>query len=169
MTKEKEETKRCKNCDKEISVKAKKCPFCQSDLRSVFSRHPILTVLGILFLIPFGLISTLMNNAGQGGTSSTPVPERVFNTSVNFTGSQFVISNLDTADCQDARLQINGGAYFMDGYILEKGQTYKVGAMQFTKKDGTRFNPWSIKPNSFSIYCGGNNALKGVGWYGEFK
>jgi hypothetical protein len=170
MIEKKEETKRCKNCDKEISEKAKKCPFCQTDLRGVFRRHPILTFLGIIFLLPMLLTSMLLSNrGGQSGTSSTPVPERTFNASVNFTGSQFVIGNLDTADCQNARLQINGGTYSLDGYILEKGQIYKVGAMQFTKKDGTRFNPLSTKPNSFFIYCKGSNELNGVGWYGEFK
>lgn len=55
--------KKCKSCQKEIDSKAKKCPYCQTDQRSWFLRHPILTVLLILFVI--GMIG-----AASGGKSS---------------------------------------------------------------------------------------------------
>ena len=50
--------KKCKSCQKEIDDKATKCPYCQTDLRSWFKRHPILTLfIGLtilpLFLAPF--------------------------------------------------------------------------------------------------------------------
>jgi hypothetical protein len=57
--------KKCPKCQKEIDQKASKCPFCQSDLRSWFRRHPILTVL--LVLIGLGIVGSI---AG-GGKSST--------------------------------------------------------------------------------------------------
>ena len=48
------ENKQCIQCTKEIPKKAKKCPECQSDLRSWFSRHPIITLLLIIFIgLPF--------------------------------------------------------------------------------------------------------------------
>lgn len=99
-----------------------------------------------------------------------------FKASVNFTGTQFVISNLDDLDCENAKMEINSGllsgGYVLKGYVLEAGKTYTVGALQFTKDDGTRLNPYQIKPKTFSIYCssiGSTNALGGAGWYGEFK
>jgi len=57
--------KKCKNCQKEIDPKAKKCPFCQSDLRSWFARHPILT--GILVLIVIGIIASTGNGGKEVG------------------------------------------------------------------------------------------------------
>lgn len=40
----------CSFCKKEIEPGAIKCPHCQSDLRSWFSRHPLITILLILFV-----------------------------------------------------------------------------------------------------------------------
>ncbi len=67
----KEETKRCKYCDKEISAKAKKCPFCQTDLRGFFRRHQIFTLLGILFLS--SLMFGGMFSTNKGGQESKPI------------------------------------------------------------------------------------------------
>ena len=80
--------KKCKSCQKEIDDKAKKCPYCQTDLRSWFRRHPILT--GILALFIFGVLISALG--GNGSTSksegsstaekvATPIPETP--TSVN--------------------------------------------------------------------------------------
>lgn len=42
---------KCRDCQKDIDKKAKKCPYCQSKQGSWFSRHPILT--GIFAIIIF--------------------------------------------------------------------------------------------------------------------
>lgn len=42
--------KKCKSCRTEIDPKAKKCPHCQTDQRSWFGRHPILTGLFVLII-----------------------------------------------------------------------------------------------------------------------
>ncbi len=55
-------TKKCRQCQTDISYMAQKCPHCQSDLRNWFVRHPILTIILALFVgIPFlsGIISGL--------------------------------------------------------------------------------------------------------------
>ncbi len=124
-------------------------------------------------IIIFIVISVAVGTVFSHIPSSPKIAKRDnFKASVNFTGTQFVISNLDDLDCQNAKLQINGGMFSLDGYLLAAGQTYTVGAMQFTKKDGTRFNPIQVKPKSFNIYCssvGSTNALGGTSWYGEFN
>lgn len=162
--------KKCPHCDKSISVNAKRCPYCQQDLRGWASRHPFLTFIAVIFFAPFVL--TGMSGSSTTSTTSTSEP-RVFNTEVNFTGSQFEISNLDENDCQNAKMEVNGGilkgGYTLDGYDLEKGHKYTVGAMQFTDKEGTRFNPFSIKPQKFTVACRGDNGLDGAFWYGEFN
>lgn len=175
---EHKETKKCPSCDESISVKAKRCPKCQVDLRSWFRRHPILTFLLILISSPLWLafIGGIFSGAssGQKNTNSSPEPSRKleFKAAVNFTGTQFVITNLEQADCQNVKMEINGGllkdGFSMDGYRLEANQVYTVGAGEFVNKDGDRFNPFSKKPQSINIFCRGDNELSYATFYGEF-
>src|SRR5688500_14207621 len=58
--------KNCKSCKTEIDANATKCPHCQTDQRSWFRRHPILTALLVCLII--GMIGT----AVSGGGSSKP-------------------------------------------------------------------------------------------------
>lgn len=88
--------------------------------------------------------------------------------SVKFTGTQFVISNLDDSDCVDAKLEINGGVfkggYILEGYTLKAGNKYEVGALQFAKSNGERFNPYDTKPMNFFIDC-----RNGASWLGNLN
>lgn len=56
------QTKKCSHCDESISIKAKRCPKCQADLRSWINRHPILTI----FLILLGFSSVIIGLAILG-------------------------------------------------------------------------------------------------------
>lgn len=74
---------------------------------------------------------------------------------VRFTGTQFEIKNRDRTEWTDVRLQINGGLA-TSGYefrlpSLAAGETIQIGALQFAKSDGTRFNPLQVKPQQFVI------------------
>jgi len=88
------------------------------------------------------------------------------NAVVQFSGTQFIITNNDSFDWSNVELEINPGmlksGYKLNAKLMSAGQTYTVGAMQFAKPDGTRFNPFSIKPQSISISC---NTQKGKGFY----
>ena len=66
---EKKSTKQCPQCKTEIDATAKKCPQCHSDLRNGFAKHPLLTLLGILFLV--GLIGAVVNSPSNNGNSNT--------------------------------------------------------------------------------------------------
>lgn len=164
-------TKKCKHCQSEIDEKATKCPHCQSDLRSWSQKHPILTVILALFVI--GWLSSMFNGASTKTESiipSSPAPtsRMDFRAKVNFTGTKFVITNVDDTDCEGAKLEINS-KYTLEGYTLRSGKTYEVGALQFAKSDGTRFQPFEIKPKDFYIYCSGDNELGGAAWMGNFE
>lgn len=166
--------KKCPSCDKVISIKAKKCPYCQSDLRNWFSRHPILTFLGILLLIPF-IISSIASPSGsnEAESATSGKSENPVKVSVLTDGIQIHINNLEESDCVNARMEINGGlfkgGYVLDGNTLEGKTEYTVGAGQFTDKDGNRFAFQSKKIQSFQVYCRGENDLNGRSWYGNFK
>ena len=62
--------KKCKSCQEKIDDKAIKCPHCQTDLRSWFRRHPILTGLGavIVFLIAIGTLGSPTKEEGVPAT-----------------------------------------------------------------------------------------------------
>lgn len=133
----------------------------------------------IIVFIALGVIGSLFSSPDKkeekGKPSPTPVIERDFKASVRFTGTQFVIANLDNLDCQNAEMRINNDyVYGEKGYTLYAGDTYEVEAYQFFKSDGARFNPefkhiFEIKPKNYSILCRGNNALNGAIYLGEFE
>ncbi len=75
--------KKCKSCQKEIDIKAKKCPYCQTDQRIWFARHPIVTVFLVGFTYLCLNLGTKVNNlenisdretANQTTTNSTTSP-----------------------------------------------------------------------------------------------
>ena len=92
--------------------------------------------------------------------------------SVNFTGTQFVIINIDDFDWTNVILEVNSGllkgGFAFETQRMSAEETYTVSAMQFAKRgDGTRLNPFTTKPQNFSIRC---DTPKGRGyWYGELK
>lgn len=72
------ETKKCSQCTKDIPKNAKKCPECQSDLRSWFSRHPIITVLLFVFIVlPFlsWVISWITTPIENSNSSTVSIKE----------------------------------------------------------------------------------------------
>lgn len=163
--------KKCKSCKSDIDSKATKCPHCREDQRIWFRRHPILSFLIFLLITPFilaGVTGSPSQNNNGGTTSPAPKKQDTFTANVHFSGTQFTINNLDKYDCENAKMSVNGD-YSLVGYLLKAGNQYTVGAAQFAKSDGTRFNPFGIKPQNFDIYCRGNNELTSVTWYGEFK
>ena len=76
----KKETKECPKCHTDIPAKAVKCPNCQSDLRSWFRRHPILTVVGVLVILII-VVSASSGNKTTNNTTNTSTP--VVNTDTN--------------------------------------------------------------------------------------
>jgi hypothetical protein len=178
-------TKKCPSCDETISAKTKRCPHCRQDLRSWPRRHPILTILLVLLTSPIWIAAITGFYQGATGstskeTNATPAPEHQTELTayVNFDGTQFIVSNVDKYTCQNARMQVNGD-YTLEGYDLDsaldsttktgEATVYKLGAGQFTKNDGTRLNPFAIKPKNFSISCRGDNELSNAFGYWEFK
>jgi hypothetical protein len=135
--------------------------------------HPVTGCIAV-FIVIFLVISVLTGVFSSSSTStntnsSEPQVERrtEFKAEVTFTGAQFAVTNADDHDCIGSRMSVNN-KYWLKGYTLEKGQTYKFGAGEFTEDDNTRFNPFAIKPTSFSVICRGNNELNQAIWAGQF-
>lgn len=105
-------------------------------------------------------------------TPSKPAPKSItLNAQVSFDGSQFTIRNNDSFDWTDVDLYLNSSGFDL-GYTfsasrLSANTSYTVGAMQFTKSDGTRFNPFTTKPLKLNISCKtttGESGFFGCSW-----
>jgi len=127
-----------------------------------------LVVIGII--VALWLIGKLSSNK-SGSASAPPVQEVQLNAAVRFDGSQFILTNNDSFDWTNVKIEINGGI-IRGGYVLNTDRvtaknTYTVGAMQFAKSDGTRLNPFAVKPQSIFISA---KTPKGTGHYsGSWK
>lgn len=110
-----------------------------------------------LSLLVIGLFIFLAYGSDDNGESSTVD----LNATVLFTGTQFIITNNDSFDYNNAKLEVNG-SYVLRGYNLKAGQTYTVGIMQFADRRGNRFTSLQ-KPQKFTIWCDLSNG--GNGFY----
>lgn len=67
--------KNCKECGKEVSSSANKCPNCGKDQRNWFMRHKILSIIGALIILM--IIGAAMNpktpNTTPTNNSNTPI------------------------------------------------------------------------------------------------
>jgi hypothetical protein len=93
--------------------------------------------------------------SGSGPKPGTAREEAKLHAEVRFTGTQFVITNLDKYDWADVRMTVNShgwsGGYKLTAKRIEAGATYTVGALQFAESDGTRFDPFTHKAQSFDL------------------
>ena len=112
--------------------------------------------IGCAVLLAIGLAIFLYSSLFSKKEPDKP-PAQI-NAKVNFTGTQFVISNLDSFDWQNVKMEVNE-TFKLDEPRMTAGQTHTVGAMQFAKTDGTRFNPLSMKTQKFSICADTPNGL----------
>jgi hypothetical protein len=107
-----------------------------------------------------------VGTSDSGGGSSGSDASSSKTSSVDLSGSQFVITNNDSFDWANCKLEVNpefiGSGYKYEGASLRAGETYSVGALQFANGDGERFNPFTHKPQKFSISC---DTPRGSGFY----
>lgn len=84
---------------------------------------------------------------------------------VNFTGTQFVITNANDFDWEEAEIIVNEKYRYKTG-LMKSGSTYKVGAGQFTDSKDIRLNPFEVKPQEIRIYV---KSPMSDDWYGELN
>lgn len=102
-------TKKCSQCQMDISIKAKKCPHCQSKVKQPMS----IIVKLFLGLMVFGIFSSIIFSSGG---DSTPEPEV---TNYKFTASVFaelyvqrILKSPSTADfCRGNVIELGNNKY----------------------------------------------------------
>lgn len=185
-------TEKCPFCGQEIDAQATRCFFCgakldeesvekrleqlyvQEDRR--FARRVgsplVLKVVVVLILVyvvlfhgePAGKRSSAVIGPPGGSTVR-------LNAKVAFDGAQLVISNNDPFDWENVKLEIVTGVFGEPfGLSVPKiaaGQAYAVRTTEFRRKDGSRFDPVSTRPQEFWIRCetpGKKNGSYKAGW-----
>ncbi len=113
-----------------------------------------MVALGMLFFVII-LIAGVGILVSDSEIKTEVSQAKVLNAEITFDGVQFIITNKDSYAWTAVKFQLNGGIV-SDGYVLrcsriEAKTTYTVGALQFAKSDGTRFNPAAVKPQSIVI------------------
>ena len=145
-----------------------------NETKPIYPRKETPKWVWIICIISLSIFIIIIAGSGENKETETIPPTSSIidlNTSVNFTGEQFVIVNEDNFDWTDVKLEVNSGL-LKGGYVLKTekmvaGETYTVGALRFAKGDGTRLNPFIIKVLNFSIWCDTPN---GQGfWYGSWE
>jgi len=182
---------KCPFCGQEIDSEATKCFFCGAELdgESVEKRLEQLQIednetsvqkvrcpLGlqviVFVLICIALFSGTSAKKSRSSKASSSDKSAVrLNARVTFTGAQFIIYNNDSFDWTNVELQIMletvDSNFNLKVPQIPAGKKRTVRASEFTKKNGARFNPYTMKPKRFLIWCDTQTRKSGsyfAGW-----
>ncbi|MBI5356659.1 hypothetical protein HZB78_03525 [Candidatus Collierbacteria bacterium] len=124
---------------------------------------------GLILILSIGFLSSLSipNRETKNNSNSNVVKEvnKQTQAKVNFTGTQFVITNANDFDWEEVEIIINEKYRYKTG-LMKSGSTYEIGARQFTDGKNVRFNPFEIKPAEIRIWV---KEPWSDDWYGELK
>ena len=124
------------------------------------------SLLAVGFLLVLAVGSTDSGTGGSSSSSQSSSSTVDLNATVSFNGTQFVIANKDSFDWTNVKLEINSktfsSGYTLNTSVMKAGEVYTVGAMQFAKSDGEKFNPFTHKALNLSVWC---DTPRGKGFY----
>lgn len=97
----------------------------------------------------------------SGINSTNAVKKEDLNGTVNYKNFSFSVTNLEKVDWNYCHFKLNSDYGYPSSSFGDKvgpikaGETVSIPSGQFAKKDGTRFNSLSIKPQSVNLDCDG--------------
>jgi hypothetical protein len=110
-----------------------------------------LGIVPALLFVAF-VIKCTTDEESAGPSAPPPAPTSDLSASIQFTGTQFVVRNTDSLRWTECKFEVNDDySYALGAIPSTKGAV--VGAMQLTKDDGTRFNPFSTAPKRAYLVC----------------
>jgi hypothetical protein len=132
---------KCKECSHEISNKAESCPNCGAKRKKPVSKGCLIfVVLTVLFIVFIGSIDSGSSSLSYENSEKNPISAGIRKSITTIS-----IENRDSFTWSSAKLFING---IMGGYKYEydqpiaPGEKIEIGLMNFTKRNGDRFQPY---------------------------
>jgi tRNA(Ile2) C34 agmatinyltransferase TiaS len=183
-------TEKCPFCGQEIDAAATRCFFCGAELNkeSVHKRleqlheqrarsarrihHPV--TAGII-VVMIAAVVVLHSKSGKKQIPAIENPSRTstvrLKAKVTFPGESFVVSNNDLFDWKNVELEIVPESaeerFSLKVPKISAGQICTAAAAEFSREDGTRFNPYEMRPKRFRILCDTPSNKRGIyqaGW-----
>jgi hypothetical protein len=161
-------TKLCKQCSTIIPFKAKKCPNCQSDLRSWPRRHPILTTFLLLFVLPVVITSATSSSPDTTQKNSIPSSPRISPSRLN--ASVTLVSDAGTKITNNEQqdwvgcsflLYSDGENYSVNNDGIKAGSFVAIGYANYLDSRGRKFERRSHTPGALTITCNRKDGSKG--------
>lgn len=113
--------KKCKSCQTEIDSKAKKCPYCQADLRNWFVKHKVLT--GLLAIVVIVMISNMSGGNDNSSTNNANTPNK---TTTNAPIPSPIIVKTDTLVDALKDNALNANNTYRDKYVEVTGRLSNI-------------------------------------------
>lgn len=116
----------CKECNSEISKKAKQCPNCGADTRNWFMRHKVISLIGIIVIL--GVIGSI----GGGGDSNDSSPSEDPNVATDNEAEtiednpEIVISAVELASQYEAN-EVKANQDYKDKLAEIEGEVKSIG------------------------------------------
>lgn len=123
-------------------------------------------IVFIIFVTSVSVISNSVSKNGSSGSSSSTTnttSQEELDGNVSFDGTQFHITNLGKSNWEACYFTLNDKYHYPSRTsdwvsgpkieIIKSGEKVSVGFLNFTLNDGTRFNAFQKKPQSFSVSC----------------
>jgi hypothetical protein len=170
-------TEKCPFCGQEIDAAATRCFFCGAELseESVHKRLEQLheqdartarrirspVIVGIIVIVILMSIVFFYDTSGRKRISVVDNQKQSstvrLKAKVTYPGARFIISNNDSFDWVNVKLEFvpdsTEDRFSLRVPSISARETYTAAAAEFSKKDGTRFNPYETKPRKFWILC----------------
>jgi hypothetical protein len=169
-------TEKCPFCGQEIDAAATRCFFCGAELnkesvhkrleqlhrqkaRSARRIHRPVTAGIIVVIIAITIV--FYSKPGKKHLPAINSPSQIstvrLKAEVALPGERLIVSNNDLFDWKNVELEIvpesTEERFILRVPKISAGEIYTAAAAEFSKEDGTRFNPYEMKPKRFRILC----------------
>jgi hypothetical protein len=156
--------KKCAECGVAVPPDATICPQCGASLKP--GALPIGRALsaGALVLICVWAITLLFfarPKDPRGAASTVSGFRTAVNARVQHNVQDLYVTNLESTDWENISFYINDIilGYRYELALLQAGREAKISYLWFLGKDGTRYNPFSVKPETLFIHAEGRDPL----------
>jgi hypothetical protein len=172
-------TKKCPFCQENISSSATKCPYCGKNFRSWFGRHPVLTIIIALLILP-PFLSGIFSSSKKPSSSSKE-PEQANETKQQETTEvekkqseeerQIKINNLADKFCENRQGEYAYGVFFCSGCVDLNEVIEGLDTIHNAKSPATQENCQKI--SNYCLYLWNENECQKIAeqkiWIGMSK